>query len=145
MAKLDGWKVAVMVAAVVVGATMAACKGKGDNKASSAVTGSGSGSGPGSGLSAAPSVAVAAMTPGTEAEAQFLVDGCIASGMSETQCNCAGAEARATLGGKLLVKMSTAPDDEDPKLETYYSAGEIQRIMTWVDGAAAKCGLEEVQ
>jgi len=81
-------------------------------------------------------------TPVT-ADVTFLVEPCISGGIPADACKCAGEQAKTLIGAELLTKMSKAPDENDPKIASYYTRSEINQIMGWVEQGAEKCGIEE--
>ena len=76
-------------------------------------------------------------------DVSFLVNPCVESGLSKAACECAGEDAKTSIGWELLAKMSKAPPDTDSAIKKYYSVVEMQKIVGWVDTAGIKCGLEE--
>jgi len=83
--------------------------------------------------------------PGEVADVAFLIEACTTAGLPAAQCECAGEKAQTDLGAKLVSKMSKAPGDEDPTLDGYYTGGELQQVMVWVETSSSACGFEEVQ
>ena len=78
-------------------------------------------------------------------DVSFLVNPCVESGLSKEACECAGEDAKTSIGWELLAKMSKAPPDTDSAIKKYYGVSEMQKIVAWVDTAGIKCGLEEAE